>query len=117
LRPWARGHGYAFEEYARRHGDFAIVAVAVLIELDEQGVVDRVSITLGGISSMPVRVSAAERLLLGSRAQAADLKAAAACCRTVEASSDSHVQGWYRQHLAQVLCERALKRALARVER
>jgi hypothetical protein len=27
------------------------------------------------------------------------------------------VQGWYRQHLAQVLCERALKRALARVER
>jgi carbon-monoxide dehydrogenase medium subunit len=117
LRPWARGHGYAFEEYARRHGDFAIVAVAVLIELDEQGVVDRVSMTLGGISSMPVRVSAAERLLLGSRAQAADLKAAAACCRTVEASSDSHVQGWYRQHLAQVLCERALKRALARVER
>ncbi|MEI7784293.1 MAG: xanthine dehydrogenase family protein subunit M [Betaproteobacteria bacterium] len=117
LRPWASGHGHAFEEYARRHGDFAIVSAAVLISLDAQGVVDRVSITLGGVSVMPVRVKAAEQLLLGSRAQAADLAAAAACCKAVEATSDSHVQGWYRQHLAQVLCGRALKRALERVER
>ena len=117
IRPWARGHGYAFEEYARRHGDFAIVAAAVLISLDAQGVVDRVSVTLGGISAMPVRVSEAERVLLGSRAQAAALAAAAACCKAVPASTDSHVSGWYRQHLAQVLCARALKRALARVER
>lgn len=117
IAPWARGHGHAFEEYARRHGDFAIVSAAVLISLDAQGVVDRVSITLGGVSVMPVRVKAAEQLLLGSRAQAADLAAAAACCKAVEATSDSHVQGWYRQHLAQVLCGRALKRALNRVER
>lgn len=117
IRPWAPGHGYAFEEYARRHGDFAIVAVAVLISLDAQGVVDRVSVTLGGIGPTPVRVPEAERLLLGSRAQASELDAAAACCRTVAASSDSQVPGWYRQHLAQVLCGRALKRAISRVER
>jgi CO/xanthine dehydrogenase FAD-binding subunit len=117
LRPWASGHGHAFEEYARRHGDFAIVSAAVLISLDAQGVVDRASVTLGGVSAMPVRVKAAEQVLLGSRAQAADLAAAAAFCKAVEATSDSHVQGWYRQHLAQVLCGRALKRALERVER
>lgn len=117
IQPWASGHGHAFEEYARRHGDFAIVSAAVLLSLDAQGVVDRVSVTLGGVSSMPVRVSAAEQLLLGSRAQAADLAAAAACCKSVEATSDSHVQSWYRQHLAQVLCARALARALTRVER
>ena len=117
IQPWGSGHGHAFEEYARRHGDFAIVSAAVLISLDAQGVVDRVSVTLGGVSSMPVRVSAAEQLLLGSRAQAADLAAAAACCKAVEATSDSHVKSWYRQHLAQVLCARALARALARVER
>jgi carbon-monoxide dehydrogenase medium subunit len=117
LRPWASGHGHAFEEYARRHGDFAIVSAAVLISLDAQGVVDRASVTLGGVSAMPIRVKAAEQVLLGSRAQAADLAAAAAFCKAVEATSDSHVQGWYRQHLAQVLCGRALKRALERVER
>lgn len=93
LRPWASGHGHAFEEYARRHGDFAIVSAAVLISLDAQGVVDRASVTLGGVSALPVRVKAAEQVLLGSRAQAADLAAAAAFCKAVEATSDSHVQG------------------------
>lgn len=117
IKPWPQGHGYAFEEYARRHGDFAIVAVAVLIHFDAQGGVDRASVTLGGIGATPVRVPEAEQRLLGSRAQAAQLAAAAACCRTVQASSDSHVPGWYRQHLAQVLCARALERAVARAER
>lgn len=117
MQPWPSGHGHAFVEYARRHGDFAIVSVAVLICLDAHGVVDRVSVTLGGISAMPMRVHAAEKVLLGSRAQAADLEAAAACCRKVDATSDSHVSAWYRQHLAQVLCKRALAKALARVER
>jgi carbon-monoxide dehydrogenase medium subunit len=29
---WPAGHGYAFVEFSRRHGDFAIVSAAVLIE-------------------------------------------------------------------------------------
>jgi aerobic carbon-monoxide dehydrogenase medium subunit len=42
---WREGHGYAFEEYARRHGDFAIASAAVLV--DDA----RVAITLGGVAA------------------------------------------------------------------
>src|SRR3954469_25527043 len=31
---WKRGHGFAFEEFARRHGDFAIASAAVLLEIE-----------------------------------------------------------------------------------
>ena len=30
---WRRGHGFAFEEFARRHGDFALASAAVLLEM------------------------------------------------------------------------------------
>jgi len=113
LSPWGPGHGWAFEEYARRHGDFAIASAAVMLEL-AQGVVERVSVTLGGVGPAPVRVTAAEAVLLGTRALAADLDAAAAHCAAVEASSDSYVPAWYRQHLARVLTRRALDKALSR---
>jgi len=54
---WPRGHGYAFVEFARRHGDFAIVSAAVLIEEDSNGKVTRASVTLGGMGPAPVRAS------------------------------------------------------------
>src|SRR3979490_1791271 len=34
LRAWPAGHGFAFEEFARRHGDFAIAAIGCLVTLD-----------------------------------------------------------------------------------
>ncbi len=117
LSPWTAGHGWAFEEYARRHGDFAIASSAVLLQLDAQGVVSRVSVTLGGVGAAPLRVPQAEAALLGTRAADADIEAAAACCAAVEASSDSYVPAWYRQHLARVLTRRTLAKALARVAR
>ena len=36
MNAWSARHGWAFLEFARRHGDFAIVSVAVLVELDGQ---------------------------------------------------------------------------------
>ena len=45
---WPDGHGYAFVEFSRRHGDFAIVSAAALLEVDN-GVVRRVSLTVGGV--------------------------------------------------------------------
>src|SRR5580704_16964559 len=62
---WPRGHGYAFVEFARRHGDFAIVSAAVLIEEDNSGKVTRASVTLGGMGPAPVRASEVERALIG----------------------------------------------------
>ena len=62
---WPRGHGYAFVEFSRRHGDFAIVSAAVLIEEDNHGKVTRASVTLGGMGPAPVRASEVERALIG----------------------------------------------------
>ena len=114
FRPWAPGHGWCFLEFARRHGDYAIVAVAVLLELDASGRASRASITLGGVASTPVRVPEAEACLLGSRVGAADIAAAANCCAKVEALGDPQVPAWYRQRLANTLASRAIPAALAR---
>ncbi len=114
IAPWAAGHGWAFLEFARRHGDYAIVAVAVLLELDAAGNASRVSIALGGVGATPLRVPAAEARLLGTRVAGTDIEAAAACCAEVDALGDPQVPAWYRQRLARTLCARAIPAALAR---
>jgi carbon-monoxide dehydrogenase medium subunit len=114
ITPWAPAHGWAFIEFARRHGDYAIVAVAVLIELGRDGTATRVSITLGGVAATAVRVPLAEAVLLGSPVGPADIEAAARCCGEVDALGDPQVPAWYRQRLARTLCSRAIPIALGR---
>ena len=46
---WPAGHGYGFVEFARRHGDFAIVSAAALLTEDGGGKITRASVTLGGM--------------------------------------------------------------------
>jgi carbon-monoxide dehydrogenase medium subunit len=115
LAPWSDQHGWAFVEFARRHGDYAIVSVAVLIELDANARASRVSITLGGVACTPVRVPAAEAALLGTAVDAPAIETAAACCEAVDALGDPTVPAWYRQRLARTLASRAIPIALARV--
>ena len=43
----AAGHGYAFREFARRHGDFAIVACAAIAHADG------VRLAIGGVADVP----------------------------------------------------------------
>ena len=47
------GDGYAFEEFARRHGDFAQAGVCVVLGFDN-GACDRAAISGCGIASRPV---------------------------------------------------------------
>ena len=110
---WREGHGHAFEEFARRRGDFAVVAVAALIEAREDGVVSRAAVAVAGAGPIPVRCAGAESCLTGSRGHAAVGDAAAACAR-VEAMSDLHASAGYRQHLARTLARRALDKAVRR---
>ncbi len=116
LPPWAAGHGHGFEEFARRHGDFAIVSAAALIEAGTDGAITRVSVTIGGIGPAPFRVAAAEAALVGQAGSAAALAAAAEHCRDIDAHDDIHAPASYRQHLAVVLARRALEKAWTRVK-
>ncbi|CAM3648151.1 Molybdopterin dehydrogenase [Bordetella sputigena] len=111
---WPGRHGYAFVEFARRHGDFAIVSCAALILLDRHGLVERVSLTLGGVAMAPLRMREAETALLGRAPDDEALALAAAACGQVDAVADSYVPAWYRRRLAAVLSRRALEQAVAR---
>jgi carbon-monoxide dehydrogenase medium subunit len=114
---WRKGHGAAFVEFSRRHGDFAIVSAAVLLEEDANGTITRTSLTLGGIAPAPVRAREAEKMLTGARASAELFRAAGEACRRLEVMEDVHVPAAYRRQLAAVLSRRALEKAHERVAR
>jgi carbon-monoxide dehydrogenase medium subunit len=114
---WPKGHGHAFVEFARRHGDFAIVLVAALLEEDGGGRIKRASVTVGGVGPAPVRATATEQALAGSVASEKLFREASESCRKIDAMGDVHAPAPYRQHLAAVLARRALDRAHARIGR
>jgi carbon-monoxide dehydrogenase medium subunit len=99
LRPWPRGHGWCFTEFARRSGDFAVASVAALVG---EG---RMVATLGGIAPAPVRI------------EAGSVEAAVRQAQSVEALDDPAYPAWYRQRLAATLTRRALEQAAARAAR
>ncbi|SAL09019.1 molybdopterin dehydrogenase [Caballeronia sordidicola] len=115
LEVWPEGHGYAFEEFARRHGDYAIVGVAALCTADPRGNLTRVSLTICGVAPGPVRMHEVETALLGQPMDESALRIASDAARALDVMTDAHVSTDYRQHLAGILTERALKTAFSRV--
>ena len=111
---WPAGHGYAFIEFARRHGDFAIVSAAALLE-EKNGKVTRASVTLGGMGPAPVRASEVERALIGEAIEEKRLREICESLRKLEAIDDIHAPSSYRQQLATVLSRRALLKAHERI--
>ena len=105
--------GCAIEEFACRHGDFAIAAVAVVV-VREGDRCTRARIATAGVSSHSERLRAAEQVLerhgLGERAI---LQAADAAAEIVNPLSDQHASANYRRQLTRVLTERAVRRAAA----
>ena len=112
---WPAGHGYAFVEFSRRHGDFAIVSTAVLIEEDGNGKVRRAAVTLGGMGPAPVRATEVERALIGEAMEEKRLREICESLRTLDAIEDVHAPSSYRQQLATVLPRRALLKAHQRI--
>lgn len=82
------GHGFAFEEFARRHGDFAIASAAVV------ALEGRTAIVLGGVGPIPQRVSREDAL-----------------AGRFETMDDHAYPGWYRRKVGIALVRRALGRA------
>src|SRR5436190_2911691 len=112
---WAADHGYAFIEFSRRHGDFAITSAAALLEADGAGRITHVSVTLGGMGIGPVRARELEQALLRQIPTPELLRESCESCRKLDAMDDVHAPASYRQHLAAVLSRRALEKAHARL--
>lgn len=106
--------GYAWVEFARRHGDFALAAVGVALTLDGDAV-GEARIVAAGVGGAPVRTTAAEQVLDGRPLEPDCTSAAVDALRSaIEPDADVHSSSEYRRHLAGVLLERALKIAHAR---
>jgi len=112
---WPKGHGYAFQEFARRHGDFAITSAAVLLTEDSAGKIARAAVVIGGMGTVPIRATELEQALIGQAPDDKLLREACESCRKFEAIDDVHAPASYRQHLAAVMSRRALERARARL--
>lgn len=109
-----RGAGWSWMEIARRHGDFALAGVGVVLAL-RGGVITEARIGLTGVGPAPVRADAAERLLTGSRPSEELWQQAAGAVRgAIDPDGDLHASAEYRRHVAGILVVRALREALGR---
>jgi len=112
LIPVARPRqGWSFHEMVRRTSDFAIVAVAVTVNLAERA--DRIAAANIALAGVADRVVLADPALLTSDPD----ETAARIAETLDPPDDVHASGEYRRRVAGVLIARALREASARAAR
>jgi CO/xanthine dehydrogenase FAD-binding subunit len=112
-----KGAGYAFDEFTRRHGDYAIAAVGAIVSFDKDGTVADVSLAACGIASRPVRLTAAEAALKGQTLSADAVTAAGEAAKeAVTAPDDMHGTTSYRRHIVATLVRRTVEKAASRAK-
>jgi carbon-monoxide dehydrogenase medium subunit len=110
------GSGSVWLELARRHGDFALVGVGVVVTLAGERV-ETARLVLTGVGDRPVRAREAEARLAGEALTPAVVaEAAEAVRRAIDPGSDIHATAAYRRHVAGVLAGRAIRLAAARAK-
>jgi CO/xanthine dehydrogenase FAD-binding subunit len=108
--------GWGFEEVARRHGDFALAAVAAMLTVAD-GAISQARIALTGVGPTPLRAAESEALLQGHALEACLTRRAIEAARAAIApETDLHASSDYRRHLAGVLTGRALAAAWRRAQ-
>lgn len=104
--------GSAFAELSIRHGDFAIVAAAAQIALDNGGRCVRASFGVGGADATPVAFPELAATLIGSQVEDALLASVAQrAAEMLDPGNDLHASPEYRRRLATVLAGRVLREA------
>jgi carbon-monoxide dehydrogenase medium subunit len=114
LPSWPAMRRWAFLEFARRRGDFAMAGVALYYDL-EGGKATNAHIGVIGVGDCQHRLRNAEAALNGNAiGEALAVKVGEAACTDVEPQEDIHASAAYRRALTGTLTERALKAAMAR---
>jgi len=110
--PWPAGRRWAFEEFARRRGDFAMAGIALHYDLDGEGKVVAAHIGVIGACTRPQRIIEAEAVVNGRRLSETTILAAARAAKAaVQPTDDLHASAAYRRALVEALLERAFKHA------
>ena len=102
--------GVGFFEISARRSDFAFVAAAAQVALDDEGRCLEVVLGVGGVGDRPLRLEVSS--LVGTELDATSVAAAVnAAAGELDATSDLHASAAYRRRVASVLCIRALEQA------
>ena len=104
--------GHAVEEFARRKGDFAIAAVAVMLVRDGERCT-KARLATAGVGPASIRLRGAEAVLeRKGLSDAAIAEAADKAAAEVDPVSDLNGSAEYRRHLTAVLTGRAVLKAI-----
>jgi carbon-monoxide dehydrogenase medium subunit len=111
---WGGRSGFAIEEFARRHGDFAIAGATVAVELDGDDRIRRCGIGLFGLGPSVERARAAEAELPDRAVTevSAEELGQAAMSGIESAASDLHGSASYRKRVGAAMVARAWNRAV-----
>ncbi len=105
---------FAFDELARRHGDYAVVGLAAAAHL-RNGAFDQVRLAWLGVGHMPLRTPATEQILQGQPLSDAVLAQAQAALREeLEPDADLTHSSATKHHLAGVMLKRCLHALVAK---
>jgi len=109
--PQRRQHG-AFIEIAERMGDFAVIGIGAVLELDGDTVLDA-RIACAGAELTPVRAASAEQFLKGRQlTEEVALEAGQLFAQSADPVNDYRSSAEYRRHLIVQLTSRTLMRAM-----
>ncbi len=116
IPPMARRMGYAFMEIARRHGDYAQAGVAAIIRLDESGICRQARLVYLNLGDIPTVADQAASALVGHLPSTDLIQSVArhAAQHEIDPVGDIHATAEYRRHLAFILGQRAIAKAVAR---
>lgn len=105
--------GWAFEMFSQRHGDFAIVSVAAVLTLSTEGAVDRLSLAMGGVGTVPTALGDVARRFVGKHPDITWREGLGqAVAEAITPEDDRRLPAAYRRELANALTSRALTRAV-----
>jgi carbon-monoxide dehydrogenase medium subunit len=114
--PLMANTGYAFQELARRHGDYAQAGVAAVITLDESGICRQARVVFLNLGEIPMIAHKAAQALVGQKPTAKLIEEAAqlASRQEIEPTTDVQASAEYKRHLAFVLGKRTIQEAVTR---
>jgi CO/xanthine dehydrogenase FAD-binding subunit len=110
--------GWSFMEVAPRAGDYAMMGVAALVTLDENGKCKTAKLVYLNAGDGPVEAKEAAKLLEGEilNEKLIDSAAATASQQEINPYGNMHASTGFQRHLANILTKNTLKQAIQRAE-
>ncbi|NIM89406.1 MAG: xanthine dehydrogenase family protein subunit M [Candidatus Aminicenantes bacterium] len=106
------------KQTSRQALEIAVVGVAALVRLEKKTEkCSLVRLVIGACASTPLRIPAAEKILVGKKIGSQDIEAAAkAASEAVKPITDVRASKLYRKEMVRVQCKRSLEEAISRAK-